>query len=687
MARCPLHSLGSAAAAIILTASAHGDLIHVDESAPPGGDGLSWETAHRFLADALDHAANTTGPDEIRVATGAYAPDQTADAPEGSGDRDATFLFPPDLVLRGGYPGGADGSGGDGPDPLLFPVVLNGDLDGDDFFPEAATYSDNARHVITIPAGTVEIEGVTIRGGSAEGLGDLSGAAILAANVDLTLRNVRIHANIADDSAVRIHGGALTLDACVIEDNACVAFSLADVDTIATDTVFNAHPGPALDGAGDEVVYTFANCVFDECRLDIINAPLIELLQCSFIAQPDPGAPSMLRFTGGLLWCEDTTFTGASPGMPGMYLQNDATVMIDCDAHDFSGHAVIVTAFYTSLTLENCSFTDNTTFKAAVDARNTWVTATDCLFAGNVASVEAGAFHGAADMLNCRFENNRSPAAGAACFDASSLVVNSTFTGNQGGIASAIMTAGFTTAVRFVNCVIAGNEGDGPTPPPHAIVFDSDGQLSNCTIVDNTHADATISVLDTYAITVENSVVDNLAGDDELTLAFGADATVFASLVRGGWTGPGAGVIDAPALIDPATYAPLPGSPCIDAGNNAKQFWDLFDLDGDGDLTEPTSLDRNGSPRMTDNPDAPDTGCGQGAIVDLGAVETPGPTAAPFGPADFSGDGVVNAMDLSLLLAAWGPCPTDCCLPDLTFDEKVDIADLSVFLAAWVESQ
>lgn len=50
---------------------------------------------------------------------------------------------------------------------------------------------------------------------------------------------------------------------------------------------------------------------------------------------------------------------------------------------------------------------------------------------------------------------------------------------------------------------------------------------------------------------------------------------------------------------------------------------------------------------------------------------------------DIDGDGSVGVVDLTALLAAWGPAGEDCELADLDLDGEVGITDLLVLLANW----
>jgi hypothetical protein len=68
-------------------------------------------------------------------------------------------------------------------------------------------------------------------------------------------------------------------------------------------------------------------------------------------------------------------------------------------------------------------------------------------------------------------------------------------------------------------------------------------------------------------------------------------------------------------------YRLAAGSPCSDAGDNARVAQDLIDIDSDGDPNELTPLDLLMQPRFVEDPLAPNTGSGTPPLVDLGAYE------------------------------------------------------------------
>lgn len=69
------------------------------------------------------------------------------------------------------------------------------------------------------------------------------------------------------------------------------------------------------------------------------------------------------------------------------------------------------------------------------------------------------------------------------------------------------------------------------------------------------------------------------------------------------------------------------------------------------------------------------------ADVNLGGVSMTGAYVPDSVFGDLNGDGRVNAADLGLLIATWGPCKG--CSADLNGDGQVNAADLGLLVAAW----
>ncbi len=159
------------ASALLPAVAAHGQqILRVDDDAPLGGDGFSWNTAYRYLRDAIQAAGPGSGVAEIRVAQGWYYPDDTEYhlfcPPPGNctDDPKAWFFQPaawPDFqAFRGGYAGLA-GPDPDARDPVLFETVLSGDIQQD------GELNHFSNHVILFSGEEIEIDGFTIRDGNA----------------------------------------------------------------------------------------------------------------------------------------------------------------------------------------------------------------------------------------------------------------------------------------------------------------------------------------------------------------------------------------------------------------------------------------------------------------------------------------------------------------------------------------
>ena len=96
MSRRKLTTLAALVSAIGLGLSVAGaqTVVYVDDDAPLGGDGKSWETAYKYLQDALIGAPGGT---EIRVAQGTYTPnqDEGGNSTPGGGARTLSIVSYP----------------------------------------------------------------------------------------------------------------------------------------------------------------------------------------------------------------------------------------------------------------------------------------------------------------------------------------------------------------------------------------------------------------------------------------------------------------------------------------------------------------------------------------------------------------------------------------------------------------
>jgi predicted outer membrane repeat protein len=237
-----------------------------------------------------------------------------------------------------------------------------------------------------------------------------------------------------------------------------------------------------------------------------------------------------------------------------------------------------------------------------------------------------------------------------------------TATGNGGGLYTVGLFNGPEPWVT--NCTLSGNQAGGDGGGIYSS-GDGSGQpavtVSNCIVYGNS----------------PNGIIDSP----------GAATTVSYSDVQGGWVGAGSNNTDEDPLFVDADGADdtvgtvddnlhlLPGSPCIDAGNNGAVADDTSDLDGDGDTGEPAPLDLDGNPRFVDDPYLTDTGCCLAPIVDMGANEL------CLWDCGGDTDGNAGIVDLLALLAQWNQQGTTC---DFDLGEPgVGINEFLDLLANW----
>lgn len=232
------------------------------------------------------------------------------------------------------------------------------------------------------------------------------------------------------------------------------------------------------------------------------------------------------------------------------------------------------------------------------------------------------------------------------------------FVDNRGFAGGAIYIAQ-TSPIEIVNTLITGSICSQGA----ILVSNAEPLIVNCTIVDNNQWGLFSRMGHTPV--VRNSVFSgNQIGHASLEIGGPGQADVAWTLVNGGASANlGDGMVFADPMLD-ADFAPLPGSPVIDAGNNDA-------------VPGGVTLDLLGGDRFVNDPDTPNSGVGVGPIVDLGAIEFSPLDACP---ADMHGDGSVHAGDFFMFLDYFAAGHHRA---DFNRDGAIDAADFFEYLAAF----
>ena len=629
-----------------------GSVVHVDDDAPPGGDGTTWDSAYGDLQDAIDEAMRG-GVTEIRVAQGIYLP---SDSPfDTKNPRFFTFLFVNGVELRGGYAGqGAPDP--DARDIALYETVLSGDLEGNDG-PGFQNYDENVYHVVSTHTAvdqTAVLDGFTVTAGNADAFsgGAMGGGGLIVLSSPV-IRKCTFRQNAAEE-----FGGALS-------------FLFSNPTIIDCNFFENGESPSMLDPLRGGAIFVrdgltiIRGCVFESNGADIGGAlftgwgtgrPTIEIVDC--------------------------TFSGNEGIVHGaIHFNNSTATVIDCT---FQNHVAertgAIFAKNSSITVERCSFSNNHASESGSTDGGGALTLSlsgvasllDCVFFQNSSKNFGGAIHfnglGPLTLERCVFVGNSStwPGGGLVSFGPLSIT-NCIFianTASQGaGIAVAVSDQISITSSTFV--ANEATDSGGGISVGFPIHDGGDAELTDSVLWGNMAAgkqdeSAQIFVDRQATVTVDFSCVQGLTGE------LGGVGNIGDDPMFVQYPDPGP---DGEWGTDDDEFGDLRltlGSPCIDAADNTA-------------VPNGVVTDLDGNPRFVDDPCTEDTGNGDPPIVDMGAYEFQVTCLW-----DLDCNGSVGVKDLLILLGTWGPCPKmgDC---PADFDDSGDVGvkDLLFLLGTW----
>jgi predicted outer membrane repeat protein len=280
--------------------------------------------------------------------------------------------------------------------------------------------------------------------------------------------------------------------------------------------------------------------------------------------------------------------------------------------------------FDSNSTVTNCTFSGNSAVHDGGGIRNSSSSPTiaNCTFIGNEGNYVGGGIcnfsYSSPAVTNCTFIGNSAPMFGGGGMynreDSNPTVTNCIFSGNSTNQVGGGMHNLHNSSPTLTNCMFSGNLahelGGG--------IYDSNHgnpTISNCTFIANSAGyGGGICNFSYSSPTLANSILwGNTAtnGSQIYNSEISSSAVTFSD-IQGGWAGTG-NINANPLFVDangPDNIAGteddnlrlLPGSPCIDAGDNAAVPVGITtDLDGKGRFV--------------------DGDCNNTAIVDMGAFE------------------------------------------------------------------
>lgn len=381
-------------------------IIYVDPGAAGANDGSSWIDAYIYLQDALAAAAIATGPTEIRVAQGTYHPDEGVGATPGGSP---TFFLPSGVVLRGGY-AGLGGTDADARDPLSYPTVLRG-ANANAFAGPSGTDGGVVTARQTGPG--TKLDGFIVAGGA-------TGMTLTDANMVIT------HCTFEENRQYGIvsRTSSVTLSHCRFSNNPGMVLSTSFTDAVLTDCVFeyngrDVRPSEGTIRAGTGTLVAI-DCVFRANKgASIQGSAVVDLLRCVFIDN-DAGRLSLIDCSANASMRQCRLESNHASRMGVVSLKGEATVA-DCEFVRNSARYAVLHTTGNIATVTRCSFVGNFSPDtpgsvlpgSVLNSSAAFTSVSHCLFSGNTGGGHpffSGAIFGGGATLevsNCTFSGDR----------------------------------------------------------------------------------------------------------------------------------------------------------------------------------------------------------------------------------------------------------------------------------------
>lgn len=422
---------------------------------------------------------------------------------------------------------------------------------------------------------------------------------------------------------------------------------------------FNLNSGEGPDTVISGL--TIKNCTATDGAGMMCYKAAPTVVNCRFVGNQAGNSGGGIRFsssTGAVV--TDCSFeqNDAYWGGGGIYNYYSNPTITDCrfigNSSQYWGGAIHNDQAESNAYIISSAFTENVAqYGGAVyNRRGGQPALVDCTFDLNGAAYHGGAIYNRvgskADAVNCIFRGNTVGEDGGAVYNNDSCqfsAVNSVFSGNLAGNSGGALFSDFYCDSFLTNCTFFRNEaysyGGG--------IYHSSGNVdvwNSILWLNIAPTGSQIAMQNSGALTVGFSDVQggrSNISDETGTMIQWSSGNI--DSVPGFLDG--IGPDSSPGTTDDNLRLGS-GSPCIDAGDNFELPEDSFDLDTDGNVSEPIPFDLDQEERIVDDPLTDDTGNPSSAlaIVDMGAYEYE--SASCSGDFDFDLD--VDGSDLAYFI-------------------------------------